>query len=184
MHLGATKNGGVSVNGNLLVTPGKNCSSSSSGIEVSKKLQSRQQQSRQKPLPNVSFDEIDSSSSSSSESEDEAPVNTHVRSQTNQLTTNETPTFVGRHVTEDNTKSKSKKPKSSTSTSSTLQQLLTTMKKFESQYLKPILLKQERNESTLKCLYANQKKMQSTLRKQKVIHSCATKAISLFFCCS
>ncbi|CAF1483606.1 unnamed protein product [Adineta ricciae] len=139
-----TKNGEVSVNETLSITRDKSCTSSSS-IEVLSKLQTHRQQSRQKPLPNASFDEKDDSSSASSETEDEVPVNIHVRSHPERLTTNETPTFVGRHVTEDNTKSKNKKHKSSTSTSATLQQLLITVKKFESQYLKPILLKQEKN---------------------------------------
>jgi glycyl-tRNA synthetase beta subunit len=81
---------------------------------------------------------------------------------------------------DDSTKSKKKKKKSDTSTSSTLQKILTMTNKFESQYLKPILLKLEKTESALKCLYANQKKIQNSLRKQKV-SDYYTKIINLFF---
>jgi len=81
---------------------------------------------------------------------------------------------------DDGTKSKKKKKKSDTSTSPTLQKILTMTNKFESQYLKPILLKLEKTESALKCLYANQKKIQNSLRKQKVSDYYA-KIINLFF---
>ena len=143
--------------------------STTSRIEVSKKhLQKHQQHSRSKPSSNVSFEPIDNLDSASSDSEPEPSVDSECPTHTKQLSTTETPAFVGQHVTDDNTKSKKKKEKSDTSTSSNIQQILTFMNKFESKYLKPLLVKQEKTEATLKCLYTNQKKMQSTLRKQKV----------------
>ncbi|UJR19136.1 hypothetical protein I4U23_022266 [Adineta vaga] len=138
-------------------------------MAVSKEnLQKSHQRSDLKPSSKVSFDLIDNSESESNDSEPSPSAHTERRTNahTDQLSINETPAFVGHHVTGDNDKSKKKK-KSGTSTSS-IEPFLSLMNKFESKYLKPLLVKQEKIETTLKCLNTNQKKIQNVLRKQKM----------------
>jgi hypothetical protein len=82
----------------------------------------------------------------------------------NRSSTISTPTFVGRHVTANDTESVQR-----ATTSSMFQQLLGFTSKLESQYLRPLLVAQERTETMIKNLYANQQKIQKILRKQKVL---------------
>ena len=72
--------------------------------------------------------------------------------------------FVGRHVTPDDTETTQR-----ATTSSMFQQLMGTTSKIESQYLRPLLVAQERIEKMIKNLFTNQQKIQKTLRKQKVL---------------
>ena len=102
----------------------------------------------------------------SNDSENQSPANSEHHTHTNQFSAHETPTFVGRRIIENDKKSKNKSPDLS---SSTINQLLALTTKFETQYLKPLLVGQERIEGMTKCLFANQKKIQNILRKQKVI---------------
>ena len=79
------------------------------------------------------------------------------------LCSTDTPSFIGRRVLSN--------PKQSNSHSNmllSLQEILAFLSKIESQYLQKVVVAQERTEASLKCLLANQKKMQKALRKQKV----------------
>ncbi|CAF3412181.1 unnamed protein product [Rotaria socialis] len=113
----------------------------------------------------VLFDQFNNMNNESSDSEDELINNSEHRIDTNELSSNGAPKFVGCHITGENNRSKSASGQLS---SSTTQQLSTFMNKLESQYLRPLLVGQERIEERIKCLFANQKKIQNVLRKQKV----------------
>ncbi|CAF5021510.1 unnamed protein product, partial [Rotaria sp. Silwood1] len=110
------------------------------------------------------FEPFDNTDSESNDNEDESSANSRHHVDTNQLLIDETPTFVGRQVIENNKKSKNTSAKLSSSAN---QQLTAFMSKLESQYLRPLLVGQERIESMAKGLFANQKKIQRILRKQK-----------------
>ncbi|CAF4657096.1 unnamed protein product, partial [Rotaria socialis] len=112
----------------------------------------------------VLFDQFNNMNNESSDSEDELINNSEHRIDTNELSSNGAPKFVGCHITGENNRSKSASGQLS---SSTTQQLSTFMNKLESQYLRPLLVGQERIEERIKCLFANQKKIQNVLRKQK-----------------
>ncbi|CAF3958536.1 unnamed protein product [Rotaria sp. Silwood1] len=111
------------------------------------------------------FEPFDNTDSESNDNEDESSANSRHHVDTNQLLIDETPTFVGRQVIENNKKSKNTSAKLSSSAN---QQLTAFMSKLESQYLRPLLVGQERIESMAKGLFANQKKIQRILRKQKL----------------
>ncbi|CAF3911792.1 unnamed protein product [Rotaria sp. Silwood1] len=111
------------------------------------------------------FEPFDNTDSESNDNEDESSANSRHHVDTNQLLIDETPTFVGRQVIENNKKSKNTSAKLSSSAN---QQLTAFMSKLESQYLRPLLVGQERIESMAKGLFANQKKIQRVLRKQKL----------------
>ena len=83
----------------------------------------------------------------------------------NRSSSNETPQFSGRRVTPKTTNETATEP----NISSILQRILGTTNKLESQYLRSLLVGQERLETMTKCIFANQKKIQKTLRKHKVI---------------
>ncbi|CAF4396660.1 unnamed protein product, partial [Rotaria sp. Silwood2] len=111
------------------------------------------------------FEPFDNTDSEPNDNEDESSANGRHHVDTNQLSRDETPTFVGRPVIKNNKKSKNTSAKFSSSAN---QQLMVCMNKLESQYLRPLLVGQERIESMAKGLFANQKKIQNILRKQKV----------------
>ena len=84
--------------------------------------------------------------------------------QENQTLIRETPSFVGRRLLPaiDETTSRS-------NASLVPQQLLSIVSKFESQYLRPLLVAQERIEAITKGLHDNQRKIVKALRRQQVI---------------
>jgi hypothetical protein len=147
--------------------------------DMSTSKHKRHKQSHNETSSTVLLDQFDSTDSASNDSENELPTtggDSHVH--TNQSATNETPTFVGWRVIEDNKKSKKR---SDTLPSSATQQLLTFSTKLESQYLRPLLVGQERIEAMIKCLFANQKKIQNILRKQKVVYDLSDHTYFTFF---
>ena len=88
--------------------------------------------------------------------------------QTKKTSTANTPAFVGHRIASDPPQST---PNPRSTVSSMMQQLLAVTSKLESQYLRPLVVAQERIEAMTKCLFVNQKKIQKTLRKQKVSSS-------------
>ncbi|CAM4813471.1 unnamed protein product [Rotaria magnacalcarata] len=82
---------------------------------------------------------------------------------TNQ-SSDQVPTFNGHLVTS----SKKSNKRSCVTSSSEIQQLLSLTQKLETQYLKPMLVRQDRLESMMRNSFANQKKIQNILRKQKM----------------
>ncbi len=117
----------------------------------------RRKHSHKEKTALISFDDIAEEEISSDDDHDES----HTRE--NQSSTNETPSFAGRRIVSD-----SNEPTNRSNTSSILQQLLAVTSKLESQYLRPLLVAQERTETLTKSLFANQKKIAKALRKQKV----------------
>jgi hypothetical protein len=117
----------------------------------------RRKHSHKEKTSTISFDDVGVGDISSDDDPEERRV------QENQSSINETPSFVGRRVVRSADESINR-----SSTSSTLQQLLTVTSKFESQYLRPLLVGQERIEIMAKSLYDNQRKIAKALRKQKV----------------
>ena len=75
------------------------------------------------------------------------------------------PTFSGCLATS----SKKSNERSRRTSSSEIQQLLSFTHKLETQYLKPMLVRQDRLETMMRNSFSNQKKIQNILRKQKVI---------------
>ena len=88
--------------------------------------------------------------------------------QTKKSATANTPAFVGHRIVSDLPQST---PTPRSTVSSMMQQLLAATSKLESQYLRSLVVAQERTEAMTKCLFVNQKKIQKTLRKQKVSSS-------------
>jgi hypothetical protein len=117
----------------------------------------RRKHSRKEKTDLISFDDIAEEGISSDDDHDGS--HTHE----NQSSINETPSFVGRRVV-----SNSNEPTNRSNISSMLQHLLSATSKLESQYLRPLLVAQERTETLTKSLFANQKKIAKALRKQKV----------------
>ena len=105
----------------------------------------------------TSFDDDPDEAASSDEEEGEG------RGQNEQASTGTIPAFVGQRVI-----ASPSRPNSRSSVSSMTQQLLAATSKLESQYLRPLLVAQERTEAMTKCLFINQKKIQKALRSQKV----------------
>ena len=106
----------------------------------------------------TSFDDDPDEADSSDEGEEESCV------RDKQATTGTIPAFVGQRVIASPTR-----PNPRSSVSSMTQQLLAATSKIESQYLRPLLVAQERTEAMTKCLFINQKKIQKALRNQKVM---------------
>jgi len=117
----------------------------------------RRKHSHKEKTALISFDDIAEEEISSDDDHDGS--HTHE----NQSSTNKTPSFVGRRVV-----SNSNEPTNRSNTPSMLQQLLAATSKLESQYLRPLLVAQERTETLTKSLFTNQKKIAKALRKQKV----------------
>ncbi|CAF0879857.1 unnamed protein product [Rotaria sp. Silwood1] len=111
------------------------------------------------------FVPFNNTDSESKDNADESSANSQHHVDTNQLLQDQTPKFAGHEVIE-NKKLKSTSAKSSSSSD---QQLMACLSKFESQYLGPLLVGQERIETMVKGLFANHKKIQNILRKQKAI---------------
>jgi hypothetical protein len=123
----------------------------------------RRKQCEKEKVDDVSFDNVnDAGISSDSDLEQSLMVNQPLI-RPNRSSVNDIPSFVGHHVTPVDTE-----PTRRTSTSSTCQQILTILSKIESQFLRPLVVSQDRTETMLKNLYKNQLKIQRTLRKQKV----------------
>ncbi|CAF0999379.1 unnamed protein product [Rotaria magnacalcarata] len=150
------------------------CSSVSRSILESKrknqKRTSNLKHKRRKQSPSGTasielLDQFNNTDDESDDSEDEQSGNSERYVHPNQSTTDQAPSFVGRPVIEKIKKSKNKSTKIS---SSVIQQLLSFTSKLESQYLKPILIAQDRLETMTKNLFVNQKKMEKVLRKQKM----------------
>ncbi len=117
----------------------------------------RRKNSRKEKTDLISFDDIAEEEISSDDDHD----GSHIHG--NQSSINETPSFVGRRVVPN-----SNEPTNRSNISSTLRQLLSATSKLESQYLRPLLVAQERIETLTKSLFTNQKKIAKALRKQKV----------------
>jgi hypothetical protein len=118
----------------------------------------RRKHSHKEKTDLISFDDIGEGEISSDDDRDGR------RAQENQSSINETPSFVGRRVVPSSNESVNR-----SNSSSILQQLLAATSKLESQYLRPLLIAQERSETLTKCLFDNQKKIAKALRKQKVM---------------
>jgi hypothetical protein len=116
----------------------------------------RQKQSEKDKTNVTSFDDPQGENSS-----DDDDQQTFVRD--HQPLNKETPTFAGQRVVA----TTNEQPNYS-NLSSMFQRLLASTSKIESQYLRPLLIAQERTETLTKCLFENQKKIQKVLRKQKV----------------
>ena len=104
----------------------------------------------------TSFDDIEQEISSDDNHDDTG-------GQENQYSTSNTPFFVGRRIM-----ANAKESSNQSNTSSMLRQTSASLTKMEFQYLPNLIVGQERIEASLKCLLANQKKIQKCLRKQKV----------------
>lgn len=115
---------------------------------------------------NTTFDDLDNNEVSANKAHDEMCGSGEGCIEENQSSTINTPTFAGRRVT-----SGANGSTGQPNVSSMFQQLLGITSKMESQYLRPLLVAQERTETTIKCLLANQQKIQKALRKQKVLYS-------------
>ncbi|CAF3793886.1 unnamed protein product [Rotaria magnacalcarata] len=151
------------------------CSSVSRSILESKrknqKRTSNLKHKRRKQSPSGTasielLDQFNNTDDESDDSEDEQSGNSERYVHPNQSTTDQAPSFVGRPVIEKIKKSKNKSTKIS---SSVIQQLLSFTSKLESQYLKPILIAQDRLETMTKNLFVNQKKMEKNSSFQQTM---------------
>lgn len=116
----------------------------------------RQKQVDKDKTHTTSFDDPQDENSSDDDHQ-QASVRDHHSSN------NDTPTFAGQRVVA----TTNEQPNYS-NLLSMFQRLLASTSKIESQYLRPLLVAQERTETLIKCLFENQKKIQKVLRKQKV----------------
>lgn len=123
----------------------------------------RRKHCEKEKIIDISFDNVDDEGhSSDSDLERTSTVNQSF-APLNRSSTTGMPSFVGHHVTPVDVE-----PAPRTSTSLTCQKILTILSKMELQFLHPLVVSQQRNETMLKHLYKNQLKIQKTLRKQKV----------------
>ena len=124
------------------------------------KSKRRKQHHKEKATARSFDDDVEIDSSNDGEEEDCI--------QTKKSSTDNTPAFVGHRIISDPPQSA---PTPRSTVSSMMQQLLAATSKLESQYLRPLVVAQERTEAMTKCLFVNQKKIQKTSRKQKVSSS-------------
>ncbi|CAF5022300.1 unnamed protein product, partial [Rotaria socialis] len=113
----------------------------------------------------VLFQNMDNTLDDSDTSDDEHAADDEHHTCTNQLS-DQVPTFNGHLVTS----SKKSNKRSCVTSSSEIQHLLSLTQKLETQYLKPMLVRQDRLETMMRNSFAKQKKIQKILRKQKVIY--------------
>lgn len=136
------------------------------GKKTNVSLAKRRKHSSKEKRTTVTFDD-----SLSDEDSDETVAVVESREQVqplvnqNRSSSAETPQFSGRRVTPKPPNETANQP----NISSILQQILGSTNKLESQYLRSLVVGQERLETMTKCIFANQKKIQKTLRKHKVI---------------
>lgn len=116
---------------------------------------------------NASFHKTGNTINASNTSDDEHSDDDEHLTCINQSSSDQAPSFNGRVVINDK---KSNRNSYTTSSSSEIQQLLSLTKKFETQYLKPMIVRLERLETMTQNSFSNQKKIQNVLRKQKVTH--------------
>lgn len=131
--------------------------SSTSAIGKNKQKENDNIQQRNKRKLITSFDDIDEASS------DEDYRDPICNKQQDNC---DTPSFVSRRLVP-----KSTEKTVSNNISEILQHLSHLNAKFETQYFRPLIVAQQRNEAILKSLHLNQQKIQKTLRKQKVMNS-------------
>lgn len=127
--------------------------------------QKRFKQSNSESAPTTSCQKLDDTLSDSNNSDSEHPVEDEHHICANKSSSDQAPTFHGHPVS--NTKKSNNQPCAAASLE--IQQLLSFTKKLESQYLKPMLVRQERLEEMSHNLFSNQMKIRNVLRKQKVI---------------
>lgn len=131
--------------------------------KLNHKLKKRKHFQAEKNL-SITFDDLNHEEKSNDCVHDDECVFDEDHTQEHRSSTTNTPSFVGRRVACNTSESTGQQ-----NVSSMFQQLLGVTLKSEARYLRPLLVAQERMETTIKCLLVNQQKIQKALRRHKVV---------------